>query len=120
MRVNTFVFQRFADFLPDGFNLADTISTADDKIIGKRTDFSDVQQNNIFSLLACGSLYRPPGDLYRFQNSLLQSSFTDNYIIDYTIFVDAYSFIITAGESGILPVRIVVIKPLKSEPGLLR
>jgi hypothetical protein len=67
------------NLLPDSFNLADAISTANDKIVGKGANLPGIKHNNIVSLFIRSRLHRPPRYFYRFQNSLLQANLTRNY-----------------------------------------
>ena len=71
--------------LLNSFNLADAISTANNKIISKGTNLSGIQHDNIVSLFVRRSLHRPPRYFYRFQNSLLLVNLTNDSINNYTI-----------------------------------
>ena len=68
----TVTLQLSVNLLPDSFNLADAISIADDKIVGKGANLSGIQHNNIVSLFIRSRLHRLPRYFYRFQKLLLQ------------------------------------------------
>jgi hypothetical protein len=72
-RDNAVTLQLFTNFLPDSFNLAGALSTANNKIIGEGANLPRIQHDNIISLFIRSSLNCLPRYFYRLQNSLLQS-----------------------------------------------
>jgi len=58
MRQNSFFLQGMLNFFEDCLDLPGTLAATDNKIVGKTTYLSGIQQDNITCLLITGSFYR--------------------------------------------------------------
>jgi hypothetical protein len=71
MRPDPLLLQNMLNLFIDGINLAGGITTTDDKVIGKTTYVSGIQQDNVNCLLVTGCLNHAAGYVYRFQKLIL-------------------------------------------------
>jgi hypothetical protein len=62
------------NFVINSPQLPVTVTTADNKIIGKATHFPGIQQHNISRLLITGSFYRLAGYFYSFQKLISRTT----------------------------------------------